>query len=98
VSQAGKEAEGKIATSRNVGWGYDKARVADVILTINPPVDKRGKPLPENQMNGKRSMFVAKARSGASRFMMRLHTDFTRALVKQDEGEPAEEASEGDDG
>lgn len=84
VTQAGKESEGKIATNRNMAWGYDKGRIADINLSINPPLDEKGRTLPEHKMGSGRSMYVAKCRSGDSRFMLKLKTDFPVASIQQD--------------
>lgn len=86
VTQAGKEAEGKIATSKNIAWGYDKARIADIILTINPPVTKQGTTLAESKMGDNRSLYVAKVRSSASRFLIRMKASFQVAKLQQDLG------------
>jgi len=92
VIQAGKESEGKIATSKNAAWGYDKARIADTIISINPPLNDRGQPVAEVKMGNKRSLFVAKARSSASRFMVRVATNFTVAKITQETSPEADES------
>ena len=84
VTQAKAESEGKIATNKNVAWGYDKARLATTVLTINPGLDDQGNPLSERSMGTKRSLFVAKARNAQARFVLPLRTDFATAYIAED--------------
>lgn len=84
VTQAKQDAEGKIATNKNVAWGYDKMRLADSVITINPGLDEKGHPLPERIMGNKRSAFVSKARKSAGRFIIPLTTDFATAYIAED--------------
>lgn len=92
VTQAKQEAEGKIATNKHVAWGYDKMRLADSVITINPGLDDKGQPLPEKMMGNKRSAFVSKARKYTGRFIVPLTTDFATAYIAEDlDGDSAEE-------
>lgn len=84
VTQAKAESEGKIATNKNVAWGYDKARLATTVLTINPGLDEHGNPLGERSMGARRSLFVAKARNAQARFVLPLRTDFATAYIAED--------------
>lgn len=94
ITQAKSSAEGRIASNKDVAWGYDKARLADSVLTINPGLDENGRPKSEKEMGTDRSIFVSKARKSAGRFMINLHTDFPTAyLAEKFDGEsiPAED-------
>jgi hypothetical protein len=84
VTQAKQQSEGKIATNKDVAWGYDKARLASHVLTINPGLDEHGNPLSERSMGGKRSLFVAKARNAPARFVLPLATDFATAYIVEE--------------
>lgn len=93
VTQAKPEAEGKIATNKHTAWGYDKARIADAVLTINPGLDDKGAPMSELKMDQtSRSLFVAKARKSRGRFIIPLTADFPTAyLAEQLPGEAPED-------
>lgn len=83
VTQAKGEAEGKIATASKTSWSYDKARIVGTILSINAGLDEKGKMLPDHLMEGKRQLYVAKARNAPGRYTIQLHTDLARALIKE---------------
>lgn len=83
VTQAKAEAEGKIATNKHAAWGYDKARLADSVMTINPGLDEKGRPLGEKEMGDSRCLFVSKARKTSGRFIIPLTTDFSTAYITE---------------
>ena len=84
ITQAKQEAEGKIATNKHAAWGYDKSRLADSVLTINPGLDDRGRPLGEKEMGDSRCLFVSKARKSSGRFIIPLKTDFATAYITEE--------------
>lgn len=84
ITQAKQEAEGKIATNKHAAWGYDKSRLADSVLTINPGLDERGRPMGEREMGERRCLFVSKARKTSGRFIINLKTDFATAYVTEE--------------
>jgi KaiC/GvpD/RAD55 family RecA-like ATPase len=84
VTQAKAEAEGKIATNKHAAWGYDKARLADSVLTINPGLDDNGRPLSEREMGDSRCLFVGKARKSAGRFIIPLKTELSTAYITEE--------------
>jgi KaiC/GvpD/RAD55 family RecA-like ATPase len=90
VTQAKAESEGKIVTNKHIAWGYDKARLADHILTINPGLDEHGNPLNERAMGNKRSLFVAKARGSPARFILPLVTDLATSYITEGTDHPTE--------
>lgn len=83
VTQAKQEAEGKIATNKHAAWGYDKSRLADSVLTINPGLDEKGRPMSEKEMGDSRCLFVSKARKTSGRFIIPLTTDFATAYITE---------------
>jgi KaiC/GvpD/RAD55 family RecA-like ATPase len=101
VTQAKQEAEGKIATNKHAAWGYDKSRLADSVLTINPGLDEKGNPMSEKNMGNARCLFVSKARKTSGRFIIPLKTDFSTAYISEqlegdkpdDDEEPGQTAS-----
>lgn len=84
ITQAKSEAEGKIATNKHAAWGYDKARLADSVMTINPGLDANGRPLSEKEMGESRCLFVSKARKTSGRFIIPLKTDFATAYITEE--------------
>lgn len=84
IIQAKAEAEGKIATNKHTAWGYDKVRLADIMLTINPGLDDNGNPLSEKEMGDRRCLFVSKARKSSARFIIPLTTDFATAYITEE--------------
>lgn len=84
VTQAKAEAEGKIATNKHAAWGYDKARLADSVMTINPGLDEKGRPMGEKEMGDSRCLFVSKARKSSGRFIIPLTTDFSTAYISEE--------------
>lgn len=82
--QAQAAAEGKIATNKHAAWGYDKARLADIVFSINPGLDENGNPLSEKEMGDKRCLFVSKARKSPARFIIPLKTDFATAYITEE--------------
>jgi len=96
VTQAKQEAEGKIATNKHAAWGYDKSRLADSVLTINPGLDENGRPMSEKEMGDSRCLFVSKARKTSGRFIIPLSTDFATAYItEQLEGDKPSDDEDG---
>lgn len=97
ITQAKQEAEGKIATNKHAAWGYDKSRLADSVLTINPGLNDKGQPMSEKEMGDKRCLFVSKARKSAGRFIVPLITNFATAYIaEQLEGDSDPDGEETD--
>lgn len=79
TTHAPKEVVNKIATSENVGESYDKARIADIVLTMNQTKAQA--------REGIIRAFMAKYRQGRSRYVIDLES-------KLDQSELIEVASE----
>lgn len=75
--QGSKEYIGKLLTAEGTSESYDKARIADVILTLNQS--------PEEEKESIVRMFVAKNRSGEKGAIIYLATDFARMHVEETE-------------
>lgn len=78
MTQAGKEAEKRIATSGMTADSIQKPRAASIALSINNSYDKKTrKPIP-----GGRCLYVAKARNAPAQFIIGLQTDLARMKIK----------------
>lgn len=74
-TQGAKEYMGRLITAEGTSESYDKARIADVIFTLNQSPEEEGMSV----MRG----FVAKNRSGEKGAVIYLATDFARMHVEE---------------
>jgi len=102
-TQAGREWENRVAGSEAVSESYDKARIADMILTLNQPSRKsRSTRVGEEEelaasgeaKKGVLELFLAKYRDGESKVRIPLDPDFSRMYIKEAEGAPDSEKAE----
>jgi archaellum biogenesis ATPase FlaH len=87
TTHAPKDVVNKIATSENVGESYDKARIADLVFTLNQTKAQRVK----GEMRG----YLAKYRQGRGGFFVYLQADLARMHFQ--EAPPKEEPEEEED-
>jgi replicative DNA helicase len=87
TTHAPKDVVNKIATSENVGESYDKARIADLVFTMNQTKAQRLK----GEMRG----YLAKYRQGRGGFFVYLQADLARMHFQ--EKPPDEDEEEEDD-
>lgn len=99
-TQAGKEWEKRIATASAVSESYDKARIADLVVTLNEPelrrrgvvkLDEDEEPeeddeLEKSEKAGDLSLYVAKNRDGPGGKTIPLDTDFNRMKIEESTG------------
>ncbi len=96
-TQAGREWEKKIAGAEAVSESYDKARIADLVVTLNQPGgyrrgvvtadgDEDEDELKGEEMSGDLTMFVAKYRDGESKVKIPLDADFAHMLIREATG------------
>lgn len=98
TTHAGREYEKKFAGNAAVSESYDKARIADAVLTLNPPGlrSRRSKvavgEAPEPVAPGSKKMlpttmeaFLSKNRDGVKEIRIPLHHDFSRMLIEEAE-------------
>lgn len=96
-TQAGREWEKRVATAEAVSESYDKARIADLVVTLNDPGNRRrgvvtadgekGEPkLKKEETAGDLSLFVAKYRDGESKKTIPLDADFAHMLIREATG------------
>jgi replicative DNA helicase len=104
--QAGKEWVNKIATAEATSESYDKARIADLIISLNTPenksrttklVDDFGEEIESEDLSSMArgeymELFVGKYRDGSSKFSIPLDTRFDLMLMEE-----LEEAEHDDD-
>ena len=89
TTHAPKDVVNKIATSENVGESYDKARIADLVFTMNQTKAQRVK----GEMRG----YLAKYRQGRGGFFVYLQADLARMHFQEKPPEEDEEEDEDDD-
>jgi mRNA-degrading endonuclease RelE of RelBE toxin-antitoxin system len=82
TTHAPKDVVNKIATAENVGESYDKARLADIVITIN---ENKAMAL-KNQMK----LYLAKYRQGKSRLLITVEVDKAVMTYKEIEEEKQE--------
>jgi len=84
TTHAPKEVVNKIATAENTAEAYDKARIADIIFTLNQTkADERS-----DRLTG----YLAKNRQGRAKVLIPLIADFAHMHIE--EAEPEEEPEE----
>jgi len=88
TTHAPKDVVNKIATSENVGESYDKARIADLVFTLNQTKAQRNK----GEMRG----YLAKYRQGRGGFFVYLEADLAR-MHFQERPKDKEETEEDDE-
>lgn len=86
TTHAPKDVVNKIATAENVGESYDKARLADIVITINET--KAG------ALKGRQKYYLAKHRQGKSKMLIEVEVDKARSTIR--EAPPEEKKAEGD--
>lgn len=101
-TQAGKEYAKQIAHAEAVSEAYDKARIADLVISINTPdkksrrtrivLDEEGEESeeiePEPAVLGKyMEMFISKYRDGADKIKVPVDAQFARMYIKEIEKE-----------
>jgi replicative DNA helicase len=97
-TQAGREWEKKIATAEAASESYDKARIADMVVSLNSPESRtRSTKVVEGEAEEgvgakvmKRStleLFLAKYRDGEGKVRIPLDADFSRMLIQEGETE-----------
>lgn len=89
TTHAPKDVVNKIATSENVGESYDKARIADLVFTLNQTKAQRRK----GTMRG----YLAKYRQGRGGFFVPLESDLARMHFQESEKEERQEEDEEDE-
>lgn len=87
TTHAPKDVVNKIATAENVGESYDKARISDIVITLN---QTKGQ-----ERQGKMKAYLAKNRQGKSRMMVELEVD--KARMHFQEVDPDEKRDDGDE-
>ena len=96
-TQAGREWEKKIAGAEAVSESYDKARIADLVVTLNEPSGRRKGVVSsdgeededehkEEESAGDLSLFVAKYRDGESKVKIPLDADFAHMVIREATG------------
>lgn len=88
TSQADMAFEGKIATMAATADSKQKPRVASLVLTINPLLDKMGKPIDD-----RKCIYVAKARNDPSRYALPLQTQLEIMKITCNQEEDDEQAA-----
>ena len=90
TTHAPKDVVNKIATAENVGESYDKARIADIVITLNQTKAQA--------RQGVIKAYLAKYRQGKSRVMAVIDADLSRMhMIEREKDEKDEEAEEGED-
>jgi replicative DNA helicase len=98
-TQAGREWESRTASSEAVSESYDKARIADLILSLNTPKDSakpkrgHGDDVEDEEATGeskgaKLEAYLAKYRDGESKTRIPLDPDFSTMLIREQEESP----------
>lgn len=97
-TQAGKEFENKVATAESASESYDKARIADLIFTLNEPkkhsratkiVDEEDDDEAEDESKTPAAVgrymegFLAKYRDGASKFSIPLDAQLEKMMIME---------------
>lgn len=100
-TQAGREYESRTAGAEAVSESYDKARIADVILTLNAARDghSRAKTADddveaesaESESKSKMEIYLAKYRDGESKTRVALDPDFSTMLIQEAEDDERKE-------
>lgn len=104
-TQAGREWESRTAGAEAVSESYDKARIADVILTLNAPKDERSRSKggssddvedesAVSESKSRMEVFLAKYRDGESKVRIPLDPDFTTMMIRESEEEEKDERRE----
>lgn len=89
TTHAPKEVVNKIATSENVGESYDKARIADIVLTLNQTKAQ--------QREGVIRGFLAKYRQGRGRFVIDLESKLDQSELTEIASEEQDSSDEDED-
>jgi len=97
-TQAGREWESRTAGAEAVSESYDKARIADVVVTLNAPYSRdkdsgkksAGDDVEDEEVDGapksKMEAYLAKYRDGESKIRIPLDPDFSVMLIREQEG------------
>jgi len=99
TAQVGREWENKIATASSVSESLDKARLADLVLSINEPQNRSAKFSVIKKDNGDKEdmsaddiddikhgdleICVSKVRDDESKFSFRVESDLSRMLIRE---------------
>ncbi len=90
TTQASKDVVNKIARAENVAEAYDKARIADIIWTLNQT--------PAQEASGIMKGVLAKYRSGKTGIIVTMRVDLSRSYFEEvDESEDPEHAKDDED-
>jgi replicative DNA helicase len=90
TAQASKEAIGKIASAENTSDSYDKARIADIIFTLNQTKAE--------ERDGFMKGFLAKHRAGRGKVVVPMKVELAYSHFEQSDEAHAEADEEEDDG
>jgi replicative DNA helicase len=100
-TQAGREWESRTAGAEAVSESYDKARIADAILTLNAVKSDRSRSKEgagdveaesaESEAKNKLEVYLAKYRDGESKTRIPLDPDFSTMLIREDEDDERKE-------
>jgi len=90
TSQLTKEMVDKIASGEGLAESYNKARIADVVVTLNQT--------PKQKVLGKMDMFLGKARDSKDKMIIPVNTNFEIMLAEQDTFSDVRALGEDDDG
>ena len=88
TSQLTREMVDKIASGEGLAESYNKARIADVIVTLNQTAKQK--------VLGKMDMFVGKARDSKDKMIIPVNTNFEIMLAEQDTLSEVKMIGEGD--
>ena len=101
-THAGREWKDKIADAEAVAEAYDKARIADLVMSLNEPRQRSrtthiidegaGNEAkdPEPEVRPGLELFLAKYRDGESRAIIPLDKDFSRMMIREAQQEGGE--------